>query len=207
MKRYFTSDLHFFDAGIIGYCDRPYLNVDEMHRALSGNFASTTRDADEIYLLGDICAGLSVPEAEDGTGMSAAAAHLKEAAALLGAGPESQSLKPFHILRGNHDRLPSSVYLEAGFSSIAMRLEMEVAGRKALLCHDPAAAQRPNTLCICGHLHHLFSEHYNPERNILAINVGVDVRGCKPISEEEIADIIDRFHFDPQKIPEGASHS
>ena len=83
-----------------------------------------------------------------------------------------------------------------------MRLETEVAGYKALLCHDPSAAQRPNTLCICGHLHQLFREHYNPERNILVVNVGGDVRGYKPISEEEIADIIESRRFDPHKIPE-----
>jgi HD-GYP domain-containing protein (c-di-GMP phosphodiesterase class II) len=83
-----------------------------------------------------------------------------------------------------------------------MRLEAEIAGYKALLCHDPSVAQRPNTLCICGHLHHLFREHYNSERNILTINVGVDVRGYRPISEDEIAEIIDRYRFDPHKIPE-----
>jgi calcineurin-like phosphoesterase family protein len=123
--------------------------------------------------------------------------HLKEAAALLGVGT-----KPFCLLRGNHDLLLSDFYLDAGFSSISMRLEMEVAGYKALLCHDPSAAQRPNTLCICGHLHHLFREHYNAERNILAINVGVDVRGYSPISEEELSEIIESRHFDPHKIPE-----
>jgi calcineurin-like phosphoesterase family protein len=85
-----------------------------------------------------------------------------------------------------------------------MRLEMDVAGHRALLCHDPAAAQRPNTLCICGHLHHLFREYYNAERNILVINVGVDVRGYKPVSEEEIAGIIESRRFDPRKIPENS---
>ncbi|MDR2175382.1 MAG: HD domain-containing protein [Synergistaceae bacterium] len=193
MKRYFTSDLHFFDTGIIGYCDRPYLNLEEMHRELGKNFLNATQDAEEIYLLGDICTGLSAQEA--GAGMTIE--HLKEAAALLGVGA-----KPFYLLRGNHDLLLPNFYLDAGFSSISMRLEMEVAGYKALLCHDPSAAQRPNTLCICGHLHHLFREYYNPERNILVINVGVDVRGYKPVSEDEIADIIERRRFDPRGIPE-----
>jgi calcineurin-like phosphoesterase family protein len=196
VKRYFTSDLHFFDTGVIPYCDRPYLNVEEMHRELSRNFMKTAQDAEEIYLLGDICTGLSAQEADAATSLEC----LKEAASLLGVGT-----KPFYLLRGNHDLLPPGFYLDAGFSSVAMRLETEVAGCRALLCHDPAAAQRPNTLCICGHLHHLFREHYNAERNILAINVGVDVRGYKPISEDEIAGIVERSRFDPGKIPEIAA--
>jgi HD-GYP domain-containing protein (c-di-GMP phosphodiesterase class II)/calcineurin-like phosphoesterase family protein len=193
MKRYFTSDLHFFDNGIIWYCDRPYLDVEEMHRELSKNFVKTTQDAEEIYLLGDICTGLSAQEA--GAGLTIE--QLQEAASSLGVGT-----KPFYLLRGNHDLLLPHFYLDVGFKSISMRLEMEVAGYKALLCHDPSMAQRPNTLCICGHLHHLFREHYNAERNILAVNVGVDVRNYKPLSEDEIADIIERYRFDPFKIPE-----
>jgi calcineurin-like phosphoesterase family protein len=198
VKRYFTSDLHFFDAGVIRYCDRPYRNVEEMHRELSKNFMQTTQDAEEIYVLGDICTSLSAREADAG----AAIERLKEAAALLGAGA-----KPIHILRGNHDLLPPEAYLDAGFRDISARLETEVAGHKALLCHDPAAAQRPNTLCVCGHMHHLFREHYDAKRNILAVNIGVDVRGYKPVSEEEIAAIIEKCRFDPHKIPENSSPS
>jgi calcineurin-like phosphoesterase family protein len=197
VKRYFTSDLHFFDAGIISYCDRPYLNVEEMHRELSQNFMKTTQDAEEIYLLGDICTGLSAQEADAVVTLE----RLKEAAAFLGVGT-----KPFHLLRGNHDLLPSDFYLSAGLDSIATRLETKIAGHRALLCHDPAVAQRPNTLCVCGHLHHLFREHYNAERNILVINVGVDVRGYKPVSEDEIADILERCRFDPGKIPETSAN-
>jgi calcineurin-like phosphoesterase family protein len=195
MTRYFTSDPHFFDAGIIRYCGRPYLNVEEMHRELSKNFAETTQDAEEVYLLGDICAGFFTSAQEAGIG--AAAGRLKEAAALLGAGA-----KPLHLLRGNQDTLPPEFYLDAGFSSVEKRLEMEVAGYKALLCHDPAAAQRPDTLCVCGHLHRLFKEYYNAEKNILVINVGVDVRDYRPVSEEEIAAIVERYRFDPHKIGE-----
>jgi calcineurin-like phosphoesterase family protein len=173
VKRYFTSDTHFFDDRILKYCDRPFRSVGEMHESFRKIFRET--DADEIYLLGDICAGLSAEEAET------ARSRLREAADILGL-----ETKPFHLLRGNHDLLPDSFYLEAGFRSVAARLEMEVAGRPALVCHDPAAAQPAGTFCVCGHVHHLFREYRNTERNILAVNVGLDARGYGLVPETEI---------------------
>jgi calcineurin-like phosphoesterase family protein len=132
-------------------------------------------DADEIYLLGDVCAGLSAEDAET------ARSRLREAADILGL-----ATRPFHLLRGNHDLLPDTFYLEAGFRSVADRLEMEVAGRHALVCHDPAAAQPAGTFCVCGHVHHLFRECRNAGRNLLAVNVGLDARDYRLVPESEI---------------------
>ena len=186
VKRYFTSDLHYFDEGILWYCDRPYGSTEEMHRKLQENFLEMTQDADEVYMLGDICTGISGWENRTPVDFSL----LRKALLPFGIGK-----KPFYLLRGNHDVLPEECYLELGFRSVLTRLDLEIAGQKTLLCHDPALAQRPDTLCICGHVHRLFEEVYNSERNILAINVGVDVRGYKPVSEEMIVDIMEKHRF------------
>lgn len=168
-----------------------------MHAALRENFLETTRDGDEIYMLGDICTGLSAREHREPVPRSS----LREVMNSFGLddGPDG---RPFYLLRGNHDILDPQCYTDVGFRSAAARIETEVAGRRALLCHDPALAQRPNTLCICGHVHRLFREFYNAERNILVINVGVDVRDYKPVSEDEIAGILERYAFDPGRVPE-----
>lgn len=192
LKRYFTSDLHFFDEGILWYCDRPWKNAGEMLEALRENFLDATRDGDEIYMLGDICTGLSAREHREPVSYEA----FRDVMTSMGI-----DRKPFYLLRGNHDLLDPQCYTGAGFVSAAARIDTEVAGYRALLCHDPALAQRPNTLCLCGHVHCLFREYYNAERNILAINVGVDVRGYRPVSEDEIADIIARHGFDPDRVP------
>lgn len=193
LKRYFTSDLHFFDEGILWYCDRPWKTSGEMHAALREKFLDATRDGDEIYMLGDVCTGLSAREHREPVSFDA----FREAMASL-----EIDRRPFYLLRGNHDILEPQSYADAGFFSTAVRIDTEVAGYRALLCHDPALAQRPNTLCISGHVHHLFREYYNAERNILVINVGVDVRDYKPVSEDEIADIVAKYGFDPERIPE-----
>lgn len=191
MKRYFTSDLHFFDEGIIWYCGRPYQSLEEMHDALRENFLETVEESEDIYLLGDICTGLSAREER----APLSSVSLQEVMRSFGI-----ERKNFYLFRGNHDLLPESCYLDAGFKSAPRRAEMEVGGYRALLCHDPALAQSPDTLCICGHVHRLFGELYNPELNILVINVGVDVRGYRPISEDEIADIARKYNFKQDRV-------
>lgn len=190
MKRYFTSDMHFFDEGIMWYCDRPWNSLDGMHSALRDNFLETTRDGDEIFMLGDICTGVSGRSPREPVEYP----FFQE---IMNSFEIAQ--KPFYLLRGNHDSLEPQRYIDAGFYTAATRLETEVAGHRALLCHDPALAQRPGTLCICGHVHCLFRELYNAERNILVINVGVDVRDYRPVSEDDIAAIIARYDFVPER--------
>lgn len=58
MAEYVTSDLHFNHHNIIGYCSRPFTNVDDMHEALIAGWNSVVRDNDIVYLLGDFILGL-----------------------------------------------------------------------------------------------------------------------------------------------------
>lgn len=53
MKIFFTSDLHFFHANIIKYCQRPYISVEEMNECLIKNFNSVVSNNDHVYFLGD----------------------------------------------------------------------------------------------------------------------------------------------------------
>jgi predicted MPP superfamily phosphohydrolase len=45
-----TSDLHFMHANIIGYCDRPFFNVDSMTDALMATLQKVPND--ELILFG-----------------------------------------------------------------------------------------------------------------------------------------------------------
>ena len=57
MSLYLTSDTHFGHRNIIGYCNRPYTDVDEMEGALVERWNDTVRPTDEIWHLGDVAMG------------------------------------------------------------------------------------------------------------------------------------------------------
>ena len=55
--RWWTSDHHFGHRNIIGYCDRPFPDVDAMHRALVERWNDLVGDGDEVWILGDLVMG------------------------------------------------------------------------------------------------------------------------------------------------------
>ena len=53
MSVYFTSDLHFYHANVIKYCNRPYFSVEEMNKDLIYQWNSEVCSNDDVYCLGD----------------------------------------------------------------------------------------------------------------------------------------------------------
>lgn len=174
--RYFTSDQHFFDSDIMTYSDRPYKSVEEMNEDMIARFLAKTEDADEIYILGDIF-GSCVPRSPF--------AACKSVMERLGV-----SERPFHLVLGNHDNLKPDEYLEIGFETVKTLGFMKIGGLNAMLTHDPCMVQPRDTFAICGHIHTLFAENWQPERNTFTINVSVEVRNYEPVSEAEIVEIL-----------------
>ena len=179
--RYFTSDQHFFDIDIITYSDRPYRTPEEMNEDLIRRFNDKTRDAEEVYVVGDILGSGQPADAE-----AACAGVMRR----LGI-----DRRPFHLIVGNHDNLPCEAYLAMGFRSVKGLDFIELGGMRVMLTHDPCMVQPRNTLAICGHIHTLFSENWQPARNTLTINVSVEVRNYEPVSEEEILSLIGRYDY------------
>ena len=182
--KYFISDLHFYDAGIIYYCDRPFSSVEEMHEKIVENFCEKTAGGGEIYVLGDL------------VGMKGG---IEKCGPILKKMGIDNPRTPFRLIRGNHDLLPDDEYLKMGFLSVEEVARENVAGYDAMLAHDPCMIQPRGTLALCGHIHTLFDEIYNEERNMLAINVGVERRSYAPVSEEEIAEIIKKSRWQRPK--------
>lgn len=53
MTRFFTSDVHFGHRNIIGFCKRPYKDVEAMDAAIIEQWNSQVKPEDEVYFLGD----------------------------------------------------------------------------------------------------------------------------------------------------------
>jgi calcineurin-like phosphoesterase family protein len=56
-RTFITSDLHFDHTEIIGFCNRPFKNVEEMNKVLLANWNNTVGPEDTVYFLGDLACG------------------------------------------------------------------------------------------------------------------------------------------------------
>jgi calcineurin-like phosphoesterase family protein len=174
--RYFTSDQHFFDSDIISYSGRPFESPDEMNEAIAQRFSETVRDASEVYIIGDLL-GSYRPEFP------------LDACAFMMERLEIRKF-PCHLILGNHDTFPEEEYLSMGFATVKNLDFIEIRGDRVMLTHDPCMVQMENQIAICGHIHTLFSEIWSPMRNTFTVNVSVEARDYRPISEDEFASLL-----------------
>jgi calcineurin-like phosphoesterase family protein len=165
---YFISDTHFDHTRVVEYCNRPYLTVLQMNEAMIYNWNERVRPGDTVFHVGDF--------------------HL---------GPRSRIAEFVNrlngtkvLVKGNHDRSRTAM-MNAGFDDVVKELWLQVGGTSLYLHHQPRRDTFWNSRAeyhLCGHVH----TAWNRKGNI--INVGVDVRGFKPVTLEELlADTEERY--------------
>jgi calcineurin-like phosphoesterase family protein len=186
MTTWFTADLHLGHQNIIRYCDRPFDDVEAMNRALVGRWNEVVGDDDLVWVLGDFALG-----------------RIADTLPLAG---ELRGRKV--LLAGNHDRCWhghnrrvegwTDRYLEAGFDEVVQgTAAMVIDGTAVRLCHFPYRGDshgqdryldhRPADLgdwLLHGHVHERWAQSGR------MINVGVDARGFRPLSDTEVATLI-----------------
>ena len=186
MTTWFTADLHFGHRNIISYCDRPFDDVESMTDALIDRWNQVVADDDVVWVLGDFALG-----------------RIADTLPLAG---RLRGRKV--LLAGNHDRCWAGHdrrveewterYLDAGFDEIVQgSTTMGLGGETVLLCHFPYRGDshgkdryidhRPvdrGAWLLHGHVHEQWAEQGR------MINVGVDVRGYRPVADTAIAAII-----------------
>jgi calcineurin-like phosphoesterase family protein len=158
---YFTSDTHFGHTNIIKYCNRPFADLHEMNRALVHNWNERVGPQDTVYHLGDFHMG---PKVE-------VAAFRKKLNGRI------------HLIRGNHDR-SAGFMRECGFEvHESYQLAIGPDFTPLFLRHKPPRMLETlpiHTYFLCGHVHTEWARQGN------VINVGVDVRGFRPVTLEEL---------------------
>lgn len=179
--RYFTSDQHFYDSDIMSYCNRPYDTPEEMNADMINRFNLKTHDASEIYIIGDIFGSAQPRRPFEACFETMCSLGIERC--------------PFHLIRGNHDSLSDEEYLKIGFRTVQSLAFIDSEAGEIMLTHDPCMVQPIGTLAICGHIHTLFNENWQPNRNTLSINVSVEVRDYTPISEKELMTIVRRYDY------------
>ena len=167
--RYFTGDEHYFHGRIIEYENRPYKSEKEMRKDLIVKNNEIVRPHDEVIHVGDFSM-IGASQWEKLSGI------LKE---LNGT---------HHLIIGNHDECPWDKYLNVGFASVHTAMWWDNDGIVA--SHDPSAwtiTKHKFPILLCAHIHKLFD--VIKKDNTIVINVGVDVRGYKPISLDGIKNL------------------
>lgn len=184
---YFTSDLHFFHANIIRFCDRPFSSVEEMNENMIKNWNETVAPDDIIYCLGDFSMAFRSVEVY------------------------TPRLNGYKILiPGNHDFCHNShkrarreglekwtnKYKECGWNEVHLHHKIEYNGVTINLSHMPYAGDRfderftkwrlidEGEWLLHGHVHEKFLKAGKQ------INVGVDQHQFRPISIDHIFNIM-----------------
>jgi calcineurin-like phosphoesterase family protein len=170
MADWIISDTHFFHAGIISLCDRPFRtaagepDVRTMNEAMQANWNAVVRPKDRVFHLGDF-------------------AHR--------AGDEKDLRKLFDslngtkvLIRGNHD---GKATLALPWSEQHEMLTTTVDSTKVVLCHYGMRdwpGRRRGALQLYGH------SHGRLPGNNQSMDVGVDVMGWSPVRIDTIKQVL-----------------
>lgn len=173
MTTWYTSDSHFGHANIIEYCKRPFATVDEMDKALIENWNSIVKQGDLVIHVGDF--------------------------AFTRNHDPNQYLKHLQgtiiLIAGNHD----SSRTRKRMPFCCNQMIANIGPYRCLLNHRPiypVGSDDPfkdseNEInvdgfdfVIAGHVHQKFLW------NGISLNIGVDVHGFTPVSEECLINLL-----------------
>lgn len=167
---YYTSDTHFFHDKIIRLCNRPFDNLEEMHREIIKRWNSKVSPEDTVYFLGDFAFTCKDTQA------------IKEVIGQL----NGQKV----IIKGNHEFGfdDYSVRKAGNVLSVQNYLEINDNGKKVVLFHYPIEdwnGRWRGAYHLYGHIHN--SQHCIalPE-HIRRFNVGMDVHDFYPVTLNEL---------------------
>jgi len=170
MVSWITSDHHFGHAAIIGYCGRPFRDIETMDDVLVDNWNLCVAPDDTVFHLGDLTLG-----------------NKRKAAETIVPRLNGRIV----LIRGNHDWRTNRLLTIDNITEIHPEYSIEHCGVKVSLIHDPMAASLRGPL-ICGHVHNAWRFKLVGEpimrpgavtkhRYDVAMNVSVDVWGFRPI--------------------------
>lgn len=176
--RYFSSDIHAFHKRILEFCpNRKCKTIEEHNELIVNNFNSILTNQDETYHLGDFSFG-DIIQTE------------RFLRRLNG---------KHHLVIGNHDKFSWEDYIRIGFKTVCKFMFIKIGKVGPVgLAHDPCnCICAPSIPWLAGHLHYNFITFGN------AINVGVDVRDMKPISEIDLMEDFNKVKINKKYKPEG----
>ena len=158
VRVFFTADTHFGDHRTINISRRPFATVADMDEALVARWNAAIGPDDVVWHLGDVA---------------------RRPADVAGLLARLNGTK--HLLRGNND--PDATLAAPGWASVADYAEIELDGRRLILCHYPFRSwngQHRGAINLHGHSH----GRLKPVTR--QFDVGVDANGYAPILLDQL---------------------
>lgn len=162
---YFTADTHFGHFKIINHAGRNFTTAEEMDEALIKNWNSIVKKRDTVYFLGDF----SFTTAEK----------TKSIYSMLNGNKK-------YFIAGNHDK-EKFISRTTGFEILQPITRISLSQKNFVLCHYPILSwpgKGKGALHLHGHSHGKLNHREYNLRHIM--DVGMDARGLKPVSLDEI---------------------
>jgi calcineurin-like phosphoesterase family protein len=166
---WFWSDLHLFHANVIGYCDRPFVDIQSMNETMLRNCLAQVLPEDIVIFGGDVAMG-NVPATNE----------------LLHQIPGYKVL-----VVGNHDMdRKTGKLLALAVDEYVPCIEFSAAGLDFFVSHYPMneALLRPGQVNIHGHIHNQ-SLHPAVGSGARHINMSVEFTGYQPVSLDELLEV------------------
>lgn len=155
-----TSDTHFGHDNIIKYCNRPFINSENMNEILIKNWNSVVSPNDTTFVLGDFSVKASKNYLSQLNGKKV-------------------------LVLGNHDKKPK---LEDGWEKIHQIYEYKHNGKYVIMNHYPMISWNGSShgsYHLYGHMHGTCSIKIKN-----SLDVGVDSHNYYPISLDNVFDIL-----------------
>lgn len=201
-KIFFTSDQHYWHANVIRYCGRPHATTEQMNEDLVAKWNSVVTIHDTVFNLGDFSLAFRPVEIYPQR-------LLGRKILVPGNHDFCHSYHKKSRSKENQEKWLQK-YRDNGFIVLPEQTTLDIPGVANFnLCHHPYSDGGDNTgdgysdkynnwrptddgkILLCGHVHEKWQTKRSP-KGTLMINVGVDVHGMKPVSLDEIVQIIAR---------------
>lgn len=184
-RKFFTADWHLSSQHVNKVYNRPFKTVLEMNATLLSNCNNVATSEDIVLHLGDFLI-YGNDHGEQGLKISPQFFLNKINATFLN-------------IEGNHD--PTNKTKSVGWF---MQTHLGNTFPDVSIAHFPSYHEKirdlvkPGWIHLCGHVHDKWKYFIDNERQVLNVNVGVDVWNYKPVSELELISFIK--NLTPEKI-------
>jgi calcineurin-like phosphoesterase family protein len=169
---WFTSDTHFHHRGILRYERGEFFpDLETMNETLIQNWNNNVAEQDLVYHLGDLSFGNPTLTGETLSRLNG----------------------QIHLIRGNHDRKAHK--LARHFASIHDYREIKIGEQQIVLSHYPFLTwnrAHHGAWMLHGHCHGSLTHTTQPR-----LDVGVDRNGFRPITFEQIVEIMEQREYTP----------
>lgn len=176
---FFTSDLHLNHENIIGWCGRPFKDIEEMNQAIIDNWNKVVGKNDIVFDLGDFCFGGS--------------AEWKKF---------TESLNGIHVLiPGNHDWKNRCFKHKDFFYEVRSQYFVTVDGQQIWLSHFPFltwSGKERGVWNLHGHVHLSTYKNTGIDYETMKTasptqyDVGTDWHQFTPVSFQQVKEAIER---------------